>query len=181
MEKKHYCFVCNKKAFYFCGNGCKTTYCGEACARKVYINHKAVCSLLIEGIETKKRERTFASLEFYKEFSQGNIVYGTDENELCIPNEYGTIEEEIGEGISSMVFTLSEEGLVLKAIPLNTFIPDGPTCDIDEGIEISEKKFLEEVENAKVASNVGVGPEILYSTICKGWKKIDFSKKPASN
>lgn len=180
MDKKYYCFVCNKKAFYFCGNGCKTTYCGESCATKVYTSHKAICSLLIEGRDTKKRDRTFATVIFHKGFSGGDIIYGTDENELCIPEEYGIIQEQIGEGLFGTVFSMSDESVVLKAVPLNTPILDDHDCNpfdkwdrTKNCIIVSEIQFLQEAESAKIAGNLGVGPEVMYTTICKGWLKLD--------
>jgi hypothetical protein len=45
---EHLCSVCNKKAFYFCGHGCETPYCGESCAKAVYNVHKEGCADLIE-------------------------------------------------------------------------------------------------------------------------------------
>jgi hypothetical protein len=45
------CVVCNKKALYFCGHGCETTYCGKECAESVYPIHTQMDCYGLIGLE----------------------------------------------------------------------------------------------------------------------------------
>ena len=46
-KMEHVCVVCKQKAHFTCGHGCETKYCGEDCARSVYVDHKLECPALV--------------------------------------------------------------------------------------------------------------------------------------
>lgn len=122
----------------------------------------------------------FQLLEMTREFEDGWVDYSTD---TCLSVDQGELSWKgiIGEGDFGAVFLLKGKKVV-KLIPLETPIPHPEQCNpLDERdrrrtcVSVSVEEFWQEVERAKIAGEMGIGPKVYAAKVCEGKLTVNSS------